>query len=84
MLDVVSAKDITLRDLETQFDLRLSEDSRFFTEWQTDGQNIAPEEKRFLDLAKSAYLNLVKYPTMLENAVKQAVVFLLLNPGNDP
>ncbi len=32
----IPAKDITLSDLETQFNLQFTEDSQFFPEWQID------------------------------------------------
>ncbi|MEY2975890.1 MAG: hypothetical protein RLZZ435_27, partial [Cyanobacteriota bacterium] len=76
---IVSAKDITLYDLESKFNLSLNQDSDFFPEWQKDSLTIATEERILLDLAKSAYLNLIKYSSMPENAVKLTVISPLLH-----
>ncbi len=82
MNDTLSAKDVTLYDLEKRFDLRLNENEQFFPEWQTDSPEINSEDKKFLDLAKSAYMNLIRYPTMPENAVKLTVLSPLLHLAN--
>lgn len=76
---IVSAKDVTLYDLESNFNLALNEDREFFPEWQKDSFAIPTEERMLLDLAKSAYLNLIKYASMPENAVQLAVVSPLLH-----
>jgi len=82
MNDTLSAKDVTLYDLEKRFALRLNEDRQFFLEWQADSPEINSAEKNFLDLAKSAYMNLIRYPTMPENAVKLTVLSPLLHLAN--
>jgi len=82
MNDTLSAKDVTLYDLEKRFALRLNENEQFFPEWQGDFPEINSEEKKFLDLAKSAYMNLIRYPTMPENAVKLTVLSPLLHLAN--
>jgi len=82
MNDTIPAKDVTLYDLEKRFDLRLSEDSQFFLEWQTDTSEIAAEEKKFLDMARAAYMNLIKFSSMPENAVKLTVLSPLLHLAN--
>ena len=82
MTDIVSAKDVSLYDLEKKFDLRLNKDRRFFPEWQTDSPEPDSEERKFLDLAKSAYMNLIRYPSMPENAVKLTVLSPLLHLAN--
>ncbi|MCP4105026.1 MAG: restriction endonuclease subunit R, partial [Desulfobacteraceae bacterium] len=43
---------------------------------------INSEDKKFLDLAKSAYMNLIRYPSMPENAVKLTVLSPLLHLAN--
>ena len=75
-------KDVTLYDLEKKFNLRLNEDSQFFPEWQADSPEANAEDKKFLDLAKAAYMNLIKYPAMPENAVKLTVLSPLLHLSN--
>ena len=73
------AKDVTLYDLEKEFNLILSEDKQFFQEWQSCTLEISDDEKKFLDMARAAYLNLTKYSTMPENAVKLTVLSPLLH-----
>lgn len=82
--NVISAKDITLHDLEKKFNLRLNEDGQFFTEWQPDPPEteISEEEKKFLNLVKAGYMNLIKYPVMLENTVQLTVLSPLLHLAN--
>jgi hypothetical protein len=79
MSNIIAAKDITLYDLETQFKLRLNEEQQFFPEWQVQAPEITTEEKRMLDLAKAGYMNLTKYPVMLENTVQLTVLSPLLH-----
>lgn len=76
------AKDITLHDLEQQFHLQRSDDALFFPEWQTETLDLSTDEQKLLDLAKAGYLNLIKYPTMLENAVQLTVLSPLLHLAN--
>jgi hypothetical protein len=78
----IPAKDITLYDLETKFNLQFTEDSQFFPEWQVSLSSVTTEEKMFLDIAKGGYINLIKYPSMLENAVQLTVLSPLLNLSN--
>lgn len=82
MNEIMSAKDVTLYDLEKRFDLRLNEDGQFFREWQTELPEITDEEKKFLDLARAGYMNLIKYSAMPENAVKLTVLSPLLHLAN--
>jgi hypothetical protein len=45
MSDTIQAKNITLYDPETKFNLQLTEDTEFFPEWQIDLPNITVQEK---------------------------------------
>jgi hypothetical protein len=82
MSNSIPAKDITLYDLETKFNLQFTEDSQFFQEWQVDLSSITTEDKKFLDVAKGGYINLIRYSSMLENAVQLTVLSPLLNLSN--
>jgi hypothetical protein len=77
--NIIYAKDITLHDLEKRYNLQLSEDNHFFPEWQIDIPEITDEEKKFLNLVRAGYMNLIKYPVMLENAVQLTVLSPLLH-----
>jgi hypothetical protein len=79
-MNSILAKNVTLYDLENKFNLRLTEDKAFFPEWQeADSVEITTEEKWFLNLAKAGYMNLTKYPVMLENTVQLTVLSPLLH-----
>ncbi|MBF2086581.1 restriction endonuclease subunit R [Thermoleptolyngbya sp. C42_A2020_037] len=78
MVQVLSANAITLRDLIDKFHLRYVEDASFFPEWQTDLPEISPEEQKILDKVKSAYLNLVTDPPVLEKPIQLVMVSPLL------
>ncbi|WP_420209150.1 restriction endonuclease subunit R [Candidatus Electronema sp. JC] len=79
MADIIAAKDITLHDLEEKFAIRLSEERQFFQEWQSEQIALGAEEKKFLDMARAAYMNMIKYSAMPENAVKLTVLSPLLH-----
>lgn len=79
MVQSIQAQDITLRDLEIKFKLQLVNNEQFFEEWQDDLPEIGDAEKEILNRIKSNYLNLIKYPPMLENAVKMVVLSPLLD-----
>jgi len=70
MVQTIQAKEITLLDLENSFGLQLVEDEQFFREWQDKLPEITNSEKQQLDRVKTSYVNLLKYPPLLENTVK--------------
>ncbi len=71
MVQVISASELTLNEVETKFKLQQTEDEQFFTEWQTNLSEISPQEKQSLDQVKADFLYLNKYP-LFEEAVKLA------------
>jgi len=73
------ASDISLNHLETQFDLQLAVDDQFFSEWRTDLPEITDLDKQVMDQVKASYFNLVKYPPLLEDTVKMAILGPVLN-----
>jgi hypothetical protein len=79
MTQTIRATDISLRDLETQFGLQRTFDVHFFREWQTELPEMEESDKRFLDRIKDSYFNLIKYPPLLEDTVKMAILGPLLN-----
>ncbi|WP_286132401.1 restriction endonuclease subunit R [Leptolyngbya sp. O-77] len=64
--------------MSDKFHLRYVEDASFFPEWQTDLPEISPEEQKILDKVKSAYLNLVTDPPVLEKPIQLVMVSPLL------
>ncbi|MGK7932396.1 MAG: restriction endonuclease subunit R [Microcystaceae cyanobacterium] len=82
MVELLRAKDITLRDLIDCFDLQLMADDSFFREWQYDLEDISNEEKELLDKIKEGYINLLNYPPFLETSVRMTVLDPLLFIGS--
>ncbi|NCS51212.1 MAG: restriction endonuclease subunit R, partial [Microcystis aeruginosa G13-05] len=69
MVQVLQAKEVTLRDLINHFQLEFIEDEHFFEEWQEDIEAISDQEKELLDKIKTGYFNLLNYPPFLETSV---------------
>lgn len=78
MTNIVFAKNVTLHDLEEKFHLSLNEEMAFFQEWRVNVPTMTSQEQQLLDKLKAGYLNLIKYPPMLEHAVQMAVLAPLL------
>lgn len=79
MAQVIPANELTLSQVEDQFNLRqVLDDPRFFQEWQDDLQELSESEIHALDRVKTEFLYLNKYP-MLEDLVKMVVLSPLLS-----
>jgi hypothetical protein len=79
MIQTIPAREITLRELITKFNLQFVEDEQFFREWQDDLPEVTEVEKQRLDRVKASYANLIEYPPLLENTVKMVVLSPLLD-----
>ena len=79
MSQTIRTTDISLHELETKFALQLAVEEQFFPEWQTDLPEITDLDKQVMDRVKASYFNLIKYPPLLEDTVKMAVLGPLLN-----
>ncbi|MEG5058484.1 type I restriction endonuclease [Microcoleus sp. A2-C5] len=77
MTQSIQAKTLTLGDVQTKFNLQLSEDEQFFREWIDDLPEIGDAEKRSLDKVKAGYINSTSFP-FLEDTVKMVVLAPLL------
>ena len=77
MVQVISASELTLNEVETKFHLQQAEEEKFFSEWQENLPEISEEEKQYLDQVKADFLYLNKYP-LFEEAVKMVVLSPLL------
>ncbi|MBD2488159.1 restriction endonuclease subunit R [Aulosira sp. FACHB-615] len=82
MTQTLQAKDIDLRYLIDNFGIQLILDKQFFREWQEDLPEITELDKQLLDKVKFGYLNLLNYPTLLEDVVRMAVVDPILFIGD--
>ena len=81
MAETISAKDVTLEDLERIFNLQLVEDDQFFGEWQDNLPELTDLQKQLLDQVKAGYLNLIGKKSFLEKPVNMAIVSPLLFIG---
>ncbi|MBW4686225.1 MAG: type I restriction endonuclease subunit R [Komarekiella atlantica HA4396-MV6] len=79
MVQIISARDISLYELEEKFGLQLTTDTNFFTEWIENLSILTDSEKQALERVKSNYLNLNKHRLMSEEAVKMVVLSPLLD-----
>ncbi len=79
MVQALQANELTLSEVEDQFNLRqVLNDVTFFFEWQGDLPELSLSEMQFLDRVKTEFLYLNKYP-MLEDLVKMVVLSPLLS-----
>ena len=79
MVQVIAAKDITLRELKQNFGLQMAVEPTFFAEWLEGFANLNEEERHLLDRVKANFLELMEDPPMLENTVKMVVIAPLLD-----
>jgi hypothetical protein len=82
MIQTIQAKEITLRDLITNFNIQLVEDEQFFPEWQDNLPEITDIDQQLLDKVKAGYINLLNYPPLLEDVVRMAVLDPILFIGD--
>jgi len=82
MTQTLQAKDIDLRYLIDNFGIQLVLDDQFFQEWQEDLPEITELDKQLLDKVKFGYLNLLNYPSLLEDVVRMAIVDPILFIGD--
>jgi len=81
MVQTIQAKNVTLEELKTLFDLQLVTDDQFFREWQDELPEITDFQKRQLDQIKAGYFNMWSYPPMLEKTISLSIVSPLLFAG---
>ena len=81
MVQTIPAKNVTLEELKTLFDLQLVTDDQFFREWQDELPEITEFQKRQLDQIKAGYFNMWSYPPMLEKTISLSIVSPLLFAG---
>ncbi len=79
MAQLIQANELTLSEVEDQFNLRqILDNPNFFREWQDDLPELSESEKQALDRVKTEFLYLNKFP-MLEDLVKMVVLSPLLS-----
>jgi hypothetical protein len=79
MVQYIQAQNISLEYLEEKFQLQEVNNETFFPEWLENLPEITDLEKQYLNNIKASFLRLLKYPPLLENAVKMVLLSPLLN-----
>ena len=77
-MTTIQASKLSLAYLRDKFNLRLTEDEQFFTEWLTDLPELGDRQKQALDQIKKDYLYLSERRPMMESIVKMVIVSRLL------
>jgi predicted type IV restriction endonuclease len=79
MAQITQANELTLSQVEDQFNLRqVLDNTTFFREWQDNLSDLSDFEVQALERVKTEFLYLNKYP-MLEDLVKMVVLSPLLS-----
>ena len=79
MVQVIQSKDISLDELQVQFNLQVSLQDDFFSEWQDNLPALTELESQQLKRVQSNYINLSGRKTFSEEAVKMVVLSPLLD-----
>lgn len=82
MVKTIQARNISLYDLETKFNLTAVEDNQFFTEWRDNLPAVMEADKQSLDRVRRNYFNLSRRRPILEDLVKMVVLSPLLDLAN--
>jgi hypothetical protein len=75
----IQARNVSLLDLKTEFNLQLVTNPQFFREWQEYLPELTEEENHQLDRVQENFANLLDYQPLLENTVKMVVLSRLLD-----
>ncbi|MEG3880900.1 restriction endonuclease subunit R [Microcoleus sp. herbarium7] len=81
MVQTIKAKNVTLEELQTLFNLQLVREDSFFREWQDELPEITDFQKKQLDQIKAGYFNLLEHPPLLEKTISLSIVSPLLFVG---
>lgn len=79
MIQLVQAKEVTLKTLKNQFNLQVSTEADFFNEWQTDLPELSEADQHQLARIQTNYQNLSAQGSFLEETVKMVVLGPLLD-----
>jgi hypothetical protein len=78
-MPTLTAREISITDLESQFNLHYTDDLTFFSEWQENLPLLSDAERERCDRIKTSFSYLLRYPPLLENTVKMVVLSGLLD-----
>lgn len=79
MAQLIQAKDISLEDLQIQFNLQTTSQKNFFSEWQVSLPTLTEPEKQQLARVQQNYSNLSIRKNFSEEAVKMVILSPLLD-----
>jgi hypothetical protein len=82
MVRVIAAREASIEDLQTHFQLEEVTDREFFSEWRLGLSGLSEAERQFLDKIRDGFVNLRSHPPLLEKAVQIAVLGPLLFLAN--
>ncbi|MDB9313933.1 restriction endonuclease subunit R [Spirulina sp. CS-785/01] len=78
-MPTLTARTISLSELEQRFQLQFTDDPTVFLEWQSKLPELTEIEKERCDRITTNYTYLLRYPPLLENTVKMVVLSPLLD-----
>ncbi|MEL7225777.1 MAG: type I restriction endonuclease subunit R [Cyanobacteria bacterium P01_D01_bin.36] len=78
-MQATQARDVSLEELEQQFGLQLSTESKFFKELQNSSPSTSDFERQYLKRVQQNYNNLSTRKSFSEEAVKMVVLSPLLD-----
>jgi hypothetical protein len=82
MVQVIAAREASIDDSQTHFQLEEVIDRDFFFEWRGERRALSDSERQFLDKIRDGFVNLRSHPPLLEKAVQIAVLGPLLFLAN--
>lgn len=79
MVQILTARQLSLEELQAAFGLQQNLESNFFTEWQNPSFKLSSAEKQSLERVKTNYLNLTQFHPLSEEMVKMVILSPLLD-----
>lgn len=79
MVSITQARDITIRELKSRFNLQLSSQDNFFSDLQSLPTALTTNEQSQLERLRQNYENLAEYGNISEESVKMVVLSPLLD-----
>jgi hypothetical protein len=78
MVQAVQSSKVDFQELIQRFNLRVTRDPQFFSEWRESLPELSEGDRTFLDKVQAGYWNLVEHPPLSEKAIQVFVLGPLL------
>ncbi len=78
MVQAVQSSKVDFQELIQRFNLRVTRDPQFFSEWRESLPELPEGDRTFLDKVQAGYWNLVEHPPLSEKAIQVFVLGPLL------